>query len=191
MKQNTERAIGVFREKIGVFYDKRYIGQDRSVSINLYDIAKELEKDNKDIIATLFHVLDDVEADDVHYWVYLALQGYAQRGMLSYEAAQALLKATERFAYADAEQWYKSTNALACSPEGMRVLLEFVEHRLLGKHDIRNWRWLAFSMVGSVLYYGKTTAVIPNVIKEKLKAEAKLESNPESKAQFHELVNCF
>lgn len=192
MEQNTEQAIRLFREKISVFHDKRYIQGDRSVSINLYkDIVKELEGDDKDIIATLVHILDDAEADDVHYWVYAALQGCAQRGMLSYEAAQALLKTTERFSHANTEEWFRSTHVLACSPEGMRALLEFVENRLLQKRDIRNWRWLAFSMVGSILYYSKTTVVIPDAIKEKLKAEVKLESDQESKAQFQEIVDCF
>lgn len=192
MEQSIERAVRLFREKISIFHDKRYIEQDRSVSIDLYkDIVKELEGDDKESIATLIHILNDVEADDIHYWVYAALQGLAYRGMLSYEAAQALLKNTERFAYADAEEWFKSIHVLACSSEGIRVLFEFVENRLLQKRDIRNWRWLAFSIVGSVLYYAKTTVVIPDAIKEKLKAEAKLESDLELKTQFQEIVDCF
>ena len=188
MDQKAEHALQFFRGKVAEFNRKRYTENDISAYINLYDVLVELKKDDTDAVATVITLLNEADAHDMHDWILMALRGVAQRGTISYETAKQILKSTERTAMGDADEWFRSIQELARSPQGIRVLLEFID-RLLDKHDIYSWRWLAFFTAGTILY--RNAASIPESLKEKLKAQIDQEPDPHDKKYMQEVADMF
>lgn len=184
MNQHGERVVKFFREKTEEFYRKRYTEHDLSARLNFYDMFVELEKENSDIISVLVQLLHDAEAMNTHYWILVTLRGLASRRNLSYDVLKEVLHATERFGATDYEEWFKSVGELARTPDGARVLLEFVEHRLLKERDIRNWRWLAFFVVGNI--YDRVS--IPDSLKQRLKDEVDQEHDLHTQKYIQEVA---
>ncbi|MDP3778741.1 MAG: hypothetical protein Q8R30_01675 [bacterium] len=184
----AERAVQVFREKVGTFFHKRYDEGDQCASINLYDdVVAILETERTDVVPTLITLLGDGEASDMHYWIIAAMRGMGARGKLSRNGMQALLVHTESLGAGDYEEWYKSINTLGFSSEGADILLDFAENRLLSKCDIRGWRWLAFYIVGSL--FQKHASLISASLKEKLRKEMEQETDPRQQKCFQEVLS--
>ena len=188
MDQKAEHALQFFRGKVAEFNRKMYVENDVSAHINLYDVLMELQKQDADAVATVIDLLNDDSTSDMHHWMLMALRGVAQRGAISYETAKQILKSTERTALGDGEEWFKSIQELARSPQGIRVLLEFMD-RLLDKHDVYSWRWLAFFTVGTILY--RDAASVPESLKEKLKAQIYQEPDPHDRKYMQEVADIF
>ena len=184
MSQHAERIVQFFREKIAEFYQTRYTSQDFYPTLNLYDMVVELEKENSDIVSLLIQLLYDAKAMDMHYWILAALRGLASRRKLSSDVLKEVLGATARFAVTDYEEWFKTIGVLAYTPDGICVLLEFVEYKLLKQRDIRNWRWLAFFVVSNVC----DRVFIPDSLKRQLKDEVDQESDPDTRKYIQEIA---
>ncbi|MDP3769694.1 MAG: hypothetical protein Q8R40_02025 [bacterium] len=186
MNQHGERVVQFFREKIGEFHRKRYSEHDLSAHLNFYDMLVELEKENSDTVSLLTQLLHDSQAHDVHYWIFITLRSLGSRGRLSYDLAKEVLNATERFAVWDYEEWFKSVGELARTPDGVRVLLEFIEHKLLEERSIRNWRWLAFFTAANIME--SRCMSIPDSLKQRLKDEVDQESDPDTRKYIQEVA---
>ena len=186
MNQKAECALQLFREKIAEFNRKRYTENDISAHINLYNVLMEIKSRDADAVATVMALLNDADAYDMHHWMLMALRGLAQRETISYEIAQQIMKSTERTAVRDGEEWFKSIQELARSPEGIRVLLEFID-RLFNARDIYHWRWLAFFTAGVILY--RDAASIPESLKERFKAQIGHESDPNDRKYMQEVLD--
>ena len=186
MDAYMQRAVELFREKVGIYQRRRDEG-DAFASIHLYgDVVAVLKEENPDVVATLITLLNDNEASDMHYWIFIAMRGMAQRGELSHDAMRIVLVHTIFFATGDYEEWYKSSNALACSSEGAQILLDFAENHLLGKRDVRGWRWFAFQMVGIVSI--RHASLISTSLKDKLKEAMDQETDTKVKRMFQEFL---
>ena len=188
MDQKAESALQFFREKIGEFHRKRDEEHDRSASLNLYEVLAELKTKDKNAVATVTRLLNDKDASDMHYWMLAALRGLAQRGPVSYTTARQILKSTEQSALGDADEWFRSVQALVRTPQGIRALFEFID-RLLNKHEMYNWRWFAFYITGTIFYYNKSS--VPESLKERLKAQIDQEPDPHDRKYMQEVADIF
>lgn len=187
MDVHAEQALQLFREKVRAFTKRLYDERNASAQLNLYhDVVAVLEKENGDVLATLVGLLNDDDAGDMHYWIIVAMRGMAVRGKLTREGMQALLAHTEFLAAGDYEQWYKSINALESSPEGAGVLIDFVENRLLGQHNVHGWRWLAFFIIGEIA--ARYKSLITASVREKLRGEVAPEPDEERKQYFQDVL---
>ena len=187
MDANAERALRLFRDKVTAFHRKRYNEGDLSAHLNLYDdVVHVLEKENDDILATLILLLGDAGAHDMRFYIISAMRGMGQRGKLSRDGAQALLREATSVGWWDRGEWYKTIDMLAVSSEGAEVLLEFAESRLLGARNILDWRWLAFFIVGAVSQ--RYALFIPISLKEKMKCELDQETDARQQTYFREVL---
>ena len=155
-------------------------------------LARVLKMSDDQSAEAFADILEDPQAFDVHYFSLVGLRILAEQGKLSgskaAQQARVLLEATISIALQmGTDEWWVSIDAVSHTSETAVALLEFTEHRLLGKRDIREWRWLAFTAVGTVM--GQTSVVIPQSLKNKLKYEVSLESDVMRKQQMQVLID--
>ena len=166
----------------------------RGETIEMTAVVTALENQGVRTAEAFEELLNDPTAFNWHYYALAGMRALAELGKLSRNRARTLLEKTDRIAWqVGTDEFYKSIEAVAHSRETVPALLDFVEERLLGQRDIREWRWLAFTAVASILQSkveGITAMLKERVtLKERLQEEIGKEADAGRNIQLDEVVH--
>jgi len=182
MDSQIDRAIGLIDAKL-----------ERDETIDILSLVNELENNGIETADAFEALLNDPTAFDWHYYALAGMRVLAEQGRLPRNKARTLLERTDRVAWQmGIDEFYKSIEAVVHSPVTVPALLDFVEERLLGQRDIREWRWLAFTAVASVLQSEEVE--ITSLLRDrfplmvKLRKEIGEEKDENRNRQIHELL---
>lgn len=161
--------------------------RDKSGRVDTSALASELGKAYADPAGVLEQFLGLPDTGDWRYYEFDIMRELAEQGQLSRDEAWGFLeKMCLLWARLDADEFYDTIYAMACSEKTAPVLLEFMETHLLKKQDVRDWRWLTFTAVGEVAQ--RKTADIPQSLMQMLRSEAEKEEDHQRRRQLTEYL---
>lgn len=106
----------------------------------------------KEPLKDLEGVLSDPSVPEWHFYALEGLRSIAGQQKLSPDDGRIIIEGTNRVAQQlGADEFYKSVDALARSPDNFPYLRDFISD-LLSLRNQRDWLWLAFSAMATLLY---------------------------------------
>jgi len=97
------------------------------------------------------NVLDDLKVAEWHFYALEGLRSIAGKDTISSDVGRAIIDGTKMVAQQlGIDEFYKTFNALAGRRDNASFLADFVSD-LIKWHDQRDWLWLAFSAMATLL----------------------------------------
>jgi hypothetical protein len=147
--------------------------------------VKAAMKDLEDPRRDFEKVLSDPSAGEWHFYALEGLRSIAGEQTLSPEDIKILINSTNSVArQVGIDEFYKSFDALARSPDNVSYLSDFISD-LLSSRNQRDWLWLAFSAMAT-LVQGRPEVGAGPVGKQLI--DAYYEESSRRKPQMEEII---
>jgi hypothetical protein len=161
----------------------RHVDSEHFV-VDVKAAMKELEDPRQDFEK----VLSDPSVAEWHFYALEGLRSIAGERPISRDDGRMIIQSTKGVAQRlGIDEFYKSFDALARSPNNVTFLADFVSD-LLTSRDQRDWLWLAFSAMATLLQRSPFFKVVHNPLVQQLITAYEREPVSRRKPQMDEIV---
>jgi hypothetical protein len=132
----------------------RHVDEKHGI-VDVNSAMKDLDHPQDDLKT----VLADPTVPEWHFYALEGLRSLAATGNTSPEDGRIILEGTKRIAQRlGTDEFYKTFDAMAHTKKNASLLADFAND-MLNDRDQRDWLWLAFSAVGTLLQHNWSDAI--------------------------------